>query len=576
MAPLSLGPRSVERPADTGWTLVGGIDDPRPARVDAGGLVAPAGADWAVDWWIGADDRWYLPAREPAVRQRRRGPGPIIETTVRVPSGDVVATAHPVVAAGRRAVVLEVTNASPVPVALALAVRPVPLDGGPPRRHRLELLDGTTITVDGHPAVILPRQPNERVADPSEDVVERVTGGEALSWTGPVEGSAANAAVLFPLPHTTSLRFTVVGPPLVVGSEVDPVPLAAGLAPEVLPPIERVVQGWSSVIDGAGGFRFPDSGLTDLVGAARARLVLASVGLGPGIVALDARSAHLLEALAVAGHDQACRPALVELANGFPRRLPPDTEAGPGAVAAARVLHAVALAVELQETELAEALLAPVAQVTSLVERKRRAPVDAVATAKLALARVAARAGQLEAADHLRSTIDRGSPAGPAGAVAASMSFDEVAGLAEQAGPTGAWPPGDGAGAAARFLRGACGLLLDRSAAGSEGAVGDGRPVVDLLPAMPTAWLGGEVEVSRAPVAGVRVSYAIRWHGYRPALLWQVDPAIDGDGPDPVWPLLRCPGLDPDWSSAERSGETLLTGSADALPPAPEPGDSFA
>ena len=97
---LKLEPRSSERPADAGWTLVAGLDDPDAARVDGGGLLAPGGADWTIDWWVGADDRWYLPAREPSVRQRRLGAGPIIETALRVPSGDVVATAYPVLAAG--------------------------------------------------------------------------------------------------------------------------------------------------------------------------------------------------------------------------------------------------------------------------------------------------------------------------------------------------------------------------------------------------------------------------------------------------------------------------------------------
>ena len=29
------------------------------------------GDGWTLDWWIGADDRWRIPAREPAVRQHR-------------------------------------------------------------------------------------------------------------------------------------------------------------------------------------------------------------------------------------------------------------------------------------------------------------------------------------------------------------------------------------------------------------------------------------------------------------------------------------------------------------------------
>ena len=40
------------------------------ARVDARGGSTVVGESWSLDWWIGADDRWRVPAREPAVRQR--------------------------------------------------------------------------------------------------------------------------------------------------------------------------------------------------------------------------------------------------------------------------------------------------------------------------------------------------------------------------------------------------------------------------------------------------------------------------------------------------------------------------
>jgi hypothetical protein len=67
-----------------------------------------------------------------------------------------------------------------------------------------------------------------------------------------------------------------------------------------------------------------------------------------------------------------------------------------------------------------------------------------------------------------------------------------------------------------------------------------------------------------------RLSCAIRWHGYRPALLWELERRAG----DPVVPL-SCPGLDPTWSSTEASGEVLLAGSAEGLAPAPVEGDSF-
>ncbi|MEL6981515.1 MAG: hypothetical protein AAFO29_03735 [Actinomycetota bacterium] len=573
--PLQVWPRSKERPADAGWTLVGGIDDPAPARVDRGGLLSPEDAAWTMDWWIGADDRWYLPSREASVRQRRDGPGPIVETSMRVPSGDVVATAYPVVVGARRATVFEVRNDSPVPVVLAIAVRPVALDGSAGDERRIGFTtdgDTTAMTVDGHPAVLLPRSPNERVADSEADVFTRVEAGDALVWGGPVTGRWANAACLYPLPHTTSLR-------VVIPSDDQDGPVAF----DGLPPAETVASGWASIVDRAATFGFPDPGLTELVGAARARLVLGAVDLPDRLEVIDRAAAATLEALAIGGHADECLPALERLAEMFPRKLPSGTNAEAGPKAGAALLRAAAAAAELYPPTVAESLLASMAQVTSLVERKGD-PVTG-ARAKLALARLVDRAGQPDAARHLRDaaapvmgrvaaapTIDLTEPdssAGLEGDPRADAALDAITALAQEASPAGSWSPDDDVRAAARFV------TLSRDLVVASGdteptADGDQRRTIDLLLGMPSAWLGGQIEVHRAPVAGVRVSYAIRWHGYRPALLWEVH-----DDHDVGIPVLRCPGLDHEWSTDQASGETLLSGSPVELPDVPAPGDSF-
>ena len=62
------------------------------ASVSAWGGVTP----WAeerlapLDWAVAADDRWHLPSKEAAVRQRRFDGTPVIETRVRIPDGDAV------------------------------------------------------------------------------------------------------------------------------------------------------------------------------------------------------------------------------------------------------------------------------------------------------------------------------------------------------------------------------------------------------------------------------------------------------------------------------------------------------
>jgi hypothetical protein len=71
---------------------------------------------------------------------------------------------------------------------------------------------------------------------------------------------------------------------------------------------------------------------------------------------------------------------------------------------------------------------------------------------------------------------------------------------------------------------------------------------VSLLIDYPAEWRGHGVEVRNAPIAHGLVSYALRWHGPRPALLWEA--------PAPV--TLRAPALDPEWLSTAPRGEALF------------------
>ncbi|MEX2627064.1 MAG: hypothetical protein WD225_09270, partial [Ilumatobacteraceae bacterium] len=61
--------------------------------------------------------------------------------------------------------------------------------------------------------------------------------------------------------------------------------------------------------------------------------------------------------------------------------------------------------------------------------------------------------------------------------------------------------------------------------------------------------LGADFEVYDVPAgAASTVSYAIRWHGERPAVLWEV-------AGDPV--PLTAPVLDPTWLADTPTGEAL-------------------
>lgn len=79
---------------------------------------------------------------------------------------------------------------------------------------------------------------------------------------------------------------------------------------------------------------------------------------------------------------------------------------------------------------------------------------------------------------------------------------------------------------------------------------------IAVLPDVPDSWRGQNLDVRNCGTANGRVSFSVRWHGARPALLWERH-----GGADTI--EMRCPGLDPSWSTLERAGEALLAEPAD-------------
>lgn len=132
--------------------------------------------------------------------------------------------------------------------------------------------------------------------------------------------------------------------------------------------------------------------------------------------------------------------------------------------------------------------------------------------------------------------------------------LERLAWMVDAATPTFTWPeaihPGLGGGcmgdghhgwAAADFLSLVRQLLVREVDAG-----------LDLCSMLPEAWMGQNLEVHDAPTHFGPISFAVRWHGDRPALLW--DLRSRGDAPV----RLRAPGLDSSWSTTEAKGEALL------------------
>jgi len=94
--------------------------------------------------------------------------------------------------------------------------------------------------------------------------------------------------------------------------------------------------------------------------------------------------------------------------------------------------------------------------------------------------------------------------------------------------------------------RGSCAgdLLVETRAA----LVREEGRTIEILTGFRPTWLGEQLAAHDVPLRRGMCSFAVRWHGARPALLWEVPPGS----------TVRAPELDPAWSSEEPVGETLL------------------
>jgi hypothetical protein len=195
------------------WTAVGNVASARRAIVDERGLVTPWFDGWSLDWWVGAEDRWHFPSRDTAVRQRLVADAPVIETALRIPGGDALERVYAVAAGGSgELLVIEVENRSPVPIVLALAVRPYNPEGLAVV-ERIALHDGRVVTVDGRPALLLPKPPSSSVGSTFNggDVASLVAGQFDPQRLSAVrcDVGMAQAALLFPLIHSATLRVAI-------------------------------------------------------------------------------------------------------------------------------------------------------------------------------------------------------------------------------------------------------------------------------------------------------------------------------------------------------------------------------
>ena len=148
---------------------------------------------------------------------------------------------------------------------------------------------------------------------------------------------------------------------------------------------------------------------------------------------------------------------------------------------------------------------------------------------------------------------------------APARSFERLEALVSVASPTFSWPTyvhpqlhtgTNGTGhdlmVGGLFVRALLRLLVDVPDDGTPH--GTQTPTLRLAAHWPTAWRGQPVEIHDVPTRIGRVSWAVRWHGERPALLWEVVP----HDPGAVAPEVTAPGLDAAFTATGWQGETLL------------------
>lgn len=238
-----------------GASPVGSLGAARLARVDRRGGVSVDGTGISVDWWVGADDRWRVPAAEPAVRQRRLGVAPAYETAMRVPGGDVFHRVYAIGGAGD-AILLEIENDSPGPIALALVLRGFPSG---------TVISGARIDVDD--LALQATKPAAHVTtsvDPAELLVALGRGERVGTGPTAVPPEATTVALLHPVAHRTRTRFALLLDP----SGASAIDLVS--APNAV----DAARGWDAMLRRGMQVVFADAVRQDATDQARADLLL--------------------------------------------------------------------------------------------------------------------------------------------------------------------------------------------------------------------------------------------------------------------------------------------------------------
>ena len=360
---------------------------------------------------------------------------------------------------------------------------------------------GSCLLVDGRIALELDRTPGGATAVSDGDLWEAVRAGPpAGDCEARSRSRLAAAAVLVPLAVGVPLRVTV--------------PVAGG--PAGVRPPEQVAAGWLALVSRAASVALPDEAAERAWRRGIAACVLAAGGAEAGTAA---RAAVVLDRVGLPDEADRAREVVLRASEGS--RMPAaDALAGLRALASRRLRSG---------------------RVSGLAEWA--GPLAAAAGDDLDAFTLEQVAAALE-------------PEAPAAARDARRL------LAGMAPPTSALSLVSSRGDFAETVRHSAAFGGD-GPSGIEALldclVAETPNQLMMLPALPESWQGASVDVRSLETRHGRLSFSVRWHGSRPALLWELAPAdrsAIGRAADGV--TLLC-GLDPSWSASSLEGEALLS-----------------
>ena len=351
--------------------------------------------------------------------------------------------------------------------------------------------EGTEVRVDGRLVLLAARAPGRRVAraQVDGDVAEVVLGGGAqpeAAVGARCRDGRAQAAVVFPLAHTATLRIVL---PFDGGTlDVDALPTAA-----------QVASGWRVHTRRGTRLELPDRSPAGRHRRQRVPPAPAARRVAGGGCARPLR-------LRRGGRPDAARR---------PRDAPRPRGARRAPAGAHRPLD------PHPRRGLRGCRGAPGGQPGGGARRvrERRPSCASVSIAAGGAAGMLAAAGQARGAEDVRragvamATASADAPPPPP----APPGVGPLLEMLRTASPTWTWAgPDDGheLDVGAALLVGARGLLVNETE-------GD-EPELVLSQHIPPDWFGQGWEVHDLPTAHGRLSYAVRWHGDRPALLWEL------------------------------------------------------